>query len=225
MILSFAIYQFIFWLNLNHVLGYNETFILNARSIIDSNEIVRLADIVMDKETNSLVVKQSLDASLNHIIDPNALYCIGIGDHDCFNLLQLVMPLSYELIWDYEINHFSLVYNDSLINNPIDSDNPGNVILPVVRSSTKSPLGDVIKLKKATKTYADKKKELDNVMLDKEDGDDSNNDGKYTNKKRDTGKDKSWLEKNWKRIIVGIVLYNLVALGFKKQPAEEQKTS
>ena len=225
MILSFAIYQFIFWLNLNHVLGYNETFILNARSIIDSNEIVRLADIVMDKETNSLVVKQSLDASLNHIIDPNALYCIGIGDHDCFNLLQLVTPLSYELIWDYEINHFSLVYNDSLINNPIDSDNPGNVILPVVRSSTKSPLGDVIKLKKVTKTYADKKKELDNVMLDKEDGDDSNNDGKYTNKKRDTGKDKSWLEKNWKRIIVGIVLYNLVALGFKKQPAEEQKTS
>lgn len=225
MILSFAIYQFIFWLNLNHVLGYNETFILNARSIIDSNEIVRLADIVMDKETNSLVVKQSLDASLNHIIDPNTLYCIGIGDHDCFNLLQLVTPLSYELIWDYEINHFSLVYNDSLINNPIDSDNPGNVILPVVRSSTKSPLGDVIKLKKVTKTYADKKKELDNVMLDKEDGDDSNNDGKYTNKKRDTGKDKSWLEKNWKRIIVGIVLYNLVALGFKKQPAEEQKTS
>lgn len=223
--LSFTIYQSIFWLHLSAVFGYNETFNLHAKSIIDSNEIVPLADLIIDKETNSLTIKHILDSSLNHNIDSDTLYCIGIEDHDCFTLLQLTTPLSYELIWDYEINHFSLVYNDSLIDNPIYNKNHKNMILPLVRPSTKSSLGDVIKLKKVTKTYADKKKELGNVILDKEDGDDSTNVNRNINQKDDNEEDKSWLEKNWKRIIVGIVLYNLVALGFKKQPAEEQTTS
>ena len=221
----FTIYQLIFWLNLSPVLGYEETLTLYAQSVINTNETIPLADLIIDKDAHSLIANHTINASLNHEIDPNTLYCIRVGDHDCFTVLQLMTPLSYELVWNYEINRFALVYNESLIDHPVYNNNTGNVIFPVVRPSTKSPLGDVIKLKKVTKTYADKKKELSNVILDKEDGDDLSNDGE--NKNRDSGneEDKSWLEKNWKRIIVGIVLYNLVAVGFKKQPTEEQGTS
>ena len=221
----FTIYKLFFWLYLSPVLGYEETVTLYAQSVINTNETIPLADLIIDKEAHSLIANHTINASLNHEIDPNTLYCIRVGDHDCFSLLQLVTPLSYELVWNYEINRFSLVYNESLVDSAIYNNYTGNQILPIVRSSTKSPLGDVVKLKKVTKTYADKKKELNNVILDKEDGDELNNDGK--NKNRDSGyeEDKSWLEKNWKGIIVGIVLYNLVVVGFKKQPTEEQKIS
>lgn len=189
------------------MLAIPERVTLHAQSLSNPSESIQLAQVDIDSETHNLTIVPGTTATTQPIdINTDELYCINFGSGDCFSLLELNKPLSYELIWDYEINTFSLVYNELLSIGGTD------VVAAMVRNCTRSELADVTKLKKITKTYADKKKEVNNVIVDKE-ADDQEVDGE----------EKSWMEENWKKIVVGVVLYNLVALGFKQQQPEPTK--
>ncbi|CAL9735279.1 endoplasmic reticulum membrane protein complex subunit 10 [Monosporozyma servazzii] len=193
------IIQAVLYLGVTSVLAIPERVTLYAQSISNPTDSIQLSQYEIDLETHNFTTVPSTIITETTDINTDELYCIKFGSDDCFSLLQLNTPLSYELIWDYEINQFSLVFNELLSNNDT------NVILAVLRDSTRSELADVTKLKKITKTYADKKKEINNVIVDKEADDEVVADGK------------SWMEENWKKIVVGIILYNLVVYGFKQQ--------
>lgn len=201
-----TIIQTILYLGLTQVIATPEQLTLYAESISNPTDSIALTQFEIDYERVNLTTIPNTTNQTPQI-NVDGLYCIKFDNGECFSLIEFNLPLSYELIWDYEINEFSLIYNETL------TINDTNVIIGQVRNSTFSDLADVTKLKKITKTYADKKKELSNVVVDKESDD------------KEDGEEKSWMEENWKKIVVGIVLYNLVTLGFKKQsePTEGKK--
>lgn len=193
--------QYVLSFMVTQVVALPETRTLYAQSIQTPSRFLELGQFEIEPEMHTITcINELASATYDSQVKDGELYCIHWDDNECFTLVELTLPLSYTLLWNYEINKFSLIYNHE-----------SNGTKMVVRNSTRSELADVIKLKKITKTYADKKKEMKNVVLDKE----ADEVGE--------GAEKSWLEQNWKKIVVGLVLYNLVALGFKK-PAQDEES-
>ncbi|CCF59535.1 hypothetical protein KAFR_0H01250 [Kazachstania africana CBS 2517] len=130
-------------------------------------------------------------------------YCVGIKstdhvwDSDCFSFMELQVPFSYDLVIQLDentIQKVSLAYNETT-----------EGIMPKLKETTDGPIAPASKLKKITKTYADKKedKKLGSEETDEE--------------------EKPWYVKNWKSIVIGIIIYNLVVASAKKSQDEKQE--
>lgn len=135
---------------------------------------------------------------------PNDLiYCIGMSSSDssltqrCFSLLQLESPLHYNLVADIndnKIQKMSLVWNRN-----------ASSIEPLTLDMADAPLPPVIPLKKTTKTYADKRKEANDLnVVDDDKKKKEKIDGE------DDEDDRNYLQKNWKQLLIGLVIYNVV---------------
>ncbi|CAI4056484.1 hypothetical protein SUVZ_02G1860 [Saccharomyces uvarum] len=129
-------------------------------------------------------------------------YCLnaeieGKLNMPCFSYMKLETPLRYDLIVDVDekdvVNQVSLSYNDK-----------NDAIVGVVRYPEAGASAPVAKLKKKTKTYADKKA--------------SSKDGSTAQFEEDEEvKEVSWFQKNWKMLVIGLLIYNFVAGSLKKQ--------
>ncbi|KOH00909.1 Emc10p DI49_0250 [Saccharomyces eubayanus] len=130
-------------------------------------------------------------------------YCLnaeieGKLDMPCFSYMKLETPLRYDLIVDVDendaVNQVSLSYNDK-----------NDAIVGVVRYPEEGASAPVAKLKKKTKTYADKKAS-------------NSKDGSTAQFEEDEEvKEVSWFQKNWKMLVIGLLIYNFVAGSLKKQ--------
>lgn len=130
-------------------------------------------------------------------------YCLnaqieGKLDMPCFSYMKLRTPLKYDLIVDVdednEVKQVSLSYNET-----------NDAITATVRYPEAGPTAPVTKLKKKTKTYADKKAS-------------KNKDGSTAQFEEDEEvKEVSWFQKNWKMLLLGLLIYNFVAGSAKKQ--------
>lgn len=176
---------------------------LHARHVTDGREYnVGQFDCDLNKQEIGSIT----EITDGHLIE-NERYCIGVKAEDksinipCFSLIELIKPLHYNLILDIvkgengnDINKFSLVYNET-----------ANGIVPVFREAVDSEKAPAIKLKKVTKTYADKKKESESTAVEE----DSELD------------ERSWMEKNWRMLVIGVLVYTFVANGLN--PKNEKK--
>lgn len=122
-------------------------------------------------------------------------------DMSCFSMMNLKTPLHYDLLFDMhddKIHKLSLVANE-------ESDG----IQPVIRNPVEGHKAPAIQLKKTTKTYKDKK---------------LNENGSPTQIEEDTVPlEGNWFESNWKILVIGIILVNLVASGAKKTDEDNKK--
>lgn len=123
-------------------------------------------------------------------------YCIGAKIEDdetqtevpCFSYLELEAPLHHDIIvdiYDEELYKLTFSYNEHHLG-----------IIPIIREVTTGPTAPAIKLKKVTKTYADKKVNRD--------------EGTAQFAEDDEIVEKTWIQKNWKMLVIGLVLYNLI---------------
>ncbi|CAR29610.1 hypothetical protein ZYGR_0AD02930 [Zygosaccharomyces rouxii] len=137
-------------------------------------------------------------------------YCVdAIYDGEtipCFSFLDVESPLHYNLVidvHDQELKKLSLIHNPEV-----------RGIEPLVRNPVKGPEPPAVKLKKTTKTYQDKKanKEATTAQFSSEDNEDEN---------------KTWFQKNWKVLLIGLIVYNVIAVmnkqGEVKQEVEENQ--
>ncbi|QLQ79777.1 hypothetical protein HG537_0C04260 [Torulaspora globosa] len=123
----------------------------------------------------------------------------GTVEFPCFSFLELQDPLHYSLtleLHDTEISKLSLVYDPEV-----------DGIIPTIRRPKAGPQAPAIKLKKITKTYRDKKAAKNAATAQYED-----------NEEVDT---RSWMQKNWKMLVIGLVAYNLIAITSRQQQRQE----
>lgn len=123
----------------------------------------------------------------------------GSVEFPCFSFLELQDPLNYSLtleLHDNEITKLSLVH-----------DPEANGIFPSIRRPKAGPEAPAIKLKKITKTYRDKKAAKNAATAQYEDNDEV-----------DT---RSWMQKNWKLLVIGLVAYNIIAIAGRQQQRQE----
>lgn len=172
---------------------------LRARSI-DSNLQVHLGDFDYNKQ--ALSVTPFSPATEELVIKGASCIDAALGEDEdafpCFSYLELMDPLHYDLIVDLHgenISKLSLVYN---------SDAQG--IVPVIRHPVNGPEAPAIKLKKVTKTYKDKKAAKNAATAQFEEDADLDN--------------RSWFQKNWKMLLIGLVAYNLISVMSRQQPQE-----
>lgn len=180
------------------VINFSFATVLNlvASPILDDEDNITIAEFNFEDTTTSRIDKDTLNK-----LKDGTLYCFHIKEVNeslkpCFTMLEWDSTLSYNLTYDLDINLYSLYANYDDI-----TDLKEGIIFQKEHSSTVE-LPPVTPLKKITKTYADKKKDAKNVLIA-----DDKNDMKPS--------DKTWLEANWKKMLVGFVLYNLVIAGIK----------
>lgn len=132
-------------------------------------------------------------------------YCVDAihdgRDLPCFSFLDIEDPLHYNLVIDVheqELKKLSLVHNPQATG-----------IEPYVRVPRRGPDPPAVKLKKTTKTYQDKKanKEATTAQFSSEDN---------------GGEEKSWFQKNWKVIVIGLIIYNVIAVMNKQDEIKEE---
>lgn len=132
-------------------------------------------------------------------------YCIdasfdqGEVDFPCFTFLDLQDPLHYSLVLELhgtDISKLSLTYSPEV-----------SGINPVIRRPEVGPEAPAIKLKKITKTYKDKKAAKNVATAQYEDSEEL-----------DT---RSWVQKNWKMLVIGLVAYNVIAFMGRQQQRQE----
>ncbi|EJS44268.1 YDR056C [Saccharomyces arboricola H-6] len=177
----------------------------------DKKEAIPLGTFEIDSTPEGKLTVKTVDLQK---VETSGQYCLnaeieGKLDMPCFSNMKLGMPLRYDLIVDVddnnEINQLSLSYNEK-----------NDAIVGVVRYPETGPSAPVAKLKKKTKTYADKKAS-------------KNKDGSTAQFEEDDEevKEVSWFQKNWKMMVLGLLIYNFVVGSMKKKqqaPASGQKT-
>ncbi|GAV55906.1 hypothetical protein ZYGR_0AZ00770 [Zygosaccharomyces rouxii] len=119
----------------------------------------------------------------------------------CFSFLDVESPLHYNLVidvHDQELKKLSLIHNPEV-----------SGIEPRVRTPIEGPEPPAVKLKKTTKTYQDKKadKEATTAQFSSEDNEEEN---------------KTWFQKNWKVLLIGLVMYNVVAAMNKQEEVHQE---
>lgn len=179
-------------------------FTLEARNI-ESNDKISLGTFDYDSKSHTV----STIALRTNKVSSNQAYCLdakfdnGEMEFSCFQYTELSFPLQYNLVLDLhgdELEKLSLTFNPAY-----------DGILPVIRAPVKGPSPSAIKLKKVTKTYKDKKAGTKALTAQFEEDVEVEN--------------KSWIQKSWKKIVLGAVIYSAVSSfgsGAKKQP--QQKT-
>ncbi|CCD22915.1 Emc10p NDAI_0A07610 [Naumovozyma dairenensis CBS 421] len=170
-----------------------EKVTLSARNVTGANQPeYPLGLIELDISDNNATT--IIQGDFSNI--PTGPYCIGATFEEsgknipCFSYLQLENPFHYDLIIDLqgeEISKLSLLHN-------IEKDG----INAIIREPINGPVAPAIKLKKITKTYADKKanKQSGSEQFAEED---------------EEPVEGSWIQNNWKMLLVGLLVYNLVA--------------
>lgn len=146
----------------------------------------------------------------------DSIYCIGMSSTEsssltdrCFSLIELESPLHYNLVAninDDRIQKMSLVWNGN-----------ATAIEPVSLDMAAAPLPPVIPLKKTTKTYADKRKEANDINIV-----DTKKNEKRAGEDEEEVDDRNYLQKNWKQLLIGLVIYNVVS-SFINPKKEESK--
>lgn len=183
-------------------LAVAEKIILTAAPI-GSNLKFQLGTFEFEKEPLNV---SKVNQSEEHL-PKDVTYCVGAilveSDRElpCFSYLELQQPLNYSLIIDThddQLSKLSLVYNSGV-----------EGIVPVIRRPVRGPEAPPIKLKKVTKTYKDKRAAKDTATAQFKDEDDA--DGR------------SWIQKNWKMLLVGLVVYNVIAFGSRQQERQKQR--
>ncbi|AQZ18132.1 YDR056C [Zygosaccharomyces parabailii] len=171
---------------------------------INGDEIAPLGVYEYNIDNLNASVVEAATGKENH-----GIHCVDAtfdgGSSTCFSFLEIESPLHYNLLIDVDDNQIrklSLVHNREV-----------EGIIPEVRRPVKGPEAPAMKLRKITKTYQDKKadKKVTTAQFSEE----------------DTIDDKSWLQKNWKILAIGLVVYNVVVVMNKqeeiKQEVEQQR--
>lgn len=122
------------------------------------------------------------------------------GSSSCFSFLDIQDPLHYSLlidVHDQQIRKLSLVHNSEV-----------DGIVPELRFPVEGPEAPALKLRKTTKTYKEKKanKKATTAQFSED----------------DTSDDRPWIQKNWKLLAIGLVVYNVVAVVNKRQQIEQE---
>lgn len=181
-------------------LAIAEEFTLNARPI-SSDQSFQLG--IFDYEIKPLSVSQVSPAKGE--LPSDTAYCVDATFEQsgttipCFSYLELQYPFKYSLIIDLhdeEISKLSLVYNSGV-----------EGIVPTIRRPVNGPEAPPFKLKKVTKTYKDKKAAKDAATAQFKDEEDVD--------------DRSWMQKNWKMLLIGLVVYNIIAFGSRQQQRQQ----
>ncbi|AJP37781.1 AHL_G0009320.mRNA.1.CDS.1 [Saccharomyces cerevisiae] len=170
----------------------------------DAKDATPLGTFEIDSTSDGNVTVTTIDVQN---VEVSGQYCLnaqieGKLDMPCFSYMKLRTPLRYDLIVDVdednEVKQVSLSYNET-----------NDAIVPTVRYPETGPTAPVTKLKKKTKTYADKKAS-------------KNNDGSTAQFQEDEEvKEVSWFQKNWKMLLLGLLIYNFVAGSVKKQQQQD----
>ncbi|CAR23660.1 Emc10p [Lachancea thermotolerans CBS 6340] len=159
------------------------------------SEKVPLATLIYDPELSFVDI-----ADINDSFKEDS-YCVGAqmaeNYYSCFSYLNLRHPLRYDLYLDTSQNTH-LLYKLSLKPNP-----NAKGIQPLLRAPVAGPEAQVTKLRKTTKTYEDKKAMSNPSAASL--GEDIEID------------DRSFIQKNWKFILIGLVLYAISSAGNSSQ--------
>lgn len=140
------------------------------------------------------------------VLPATGSYCVdatfndGTKDFPCFSYLEISDPLHYDLIVHLHgnnINKLSLVYNPE-----------AEGIVASIRHPVKGPEPPAIKLKKVTKTYKDKNTAKKAATAQFEEDVELDN--------------RSWMQKNWKMLLIGLVVYNVIAYVSKQQKPQQE---
>lgn len=179
-----------------------EQFTLTARRV-DSDQSLPLG--VFDYEKNPLVISQVSTAE--QTLSEEDAYCIDATFVEsgrtipCFSYLEVQSPLQYSLIVDAhgdEISKLSFVYNSGV-----------EGIVPIIRRPSSGPAAPAIKLKKVTKTYKDVKAAKDAATVQFKDEGEAD--------------DRSWIQKNWKMLLIGLVVYNVITISTRRQQSQQSE--
>lgn len=174
---------------------------LYARNI-DTHDRLLLKTFDYDIET----AKVSPIGSSTDKLPATGGYCVdatfndGTKDFPCFSYLEISDPLHYDFIVNLhgnKIDKLSLVYNPEVED-----------IAASIRYPIKGPEAPAIKLKKVTKTYKDKKTAKKGATAQFEEDVESDN--------------RSWMQKNWKMLLIGLVVYNVIAFASKQQKPQQE---
>ncbi|CUS23908.1 LAQU0S12e02740g1_1 [Lachancea quebecensis] len=162
---------------------------------LGQNEKTPLATLIYDPELSFVEIVDINDSF------KEGSYCVGAqmaeNYYSCFSYLNLRHPLHYDLYLDTSHNTH-LLYKLSLKPNLKTKG-----IQPLLRAPVAGPEAQVTKLKKTTKTYEDKKAMSNPSAASL--GEDVEID------------DRSFLQKNWKFILIGLVLYAVSSAGNSAQ--------
>lgn len=173
---------------------------LSARHL-NTGQVVELGSFHYDEGANNISKSEPASSSYPYA----GAYCIdasfdqGRTEFPCFSFLELQNPLHYSLVVDLhgdEISKLTLTYDSDV-----------NDINPVIRRPESAPEAPAIKLKKVTKTYKDKKAAQNKATAQYEDSEEL-----------DT---RSWMQKNWKMLAIGLVAYNIIAFTGRQQQRQE----
>ncbi|SCU93044.1 LAME_0F02454g1_1 [Lachancea meyersii CBS 8951] len=156
-----------------------------------------LATMVYDGESSVLEVSDVNEAL------PEDSYCVGAqvaeNYYPCFSYIKLKYPLHYDLYLDTKSDSH-LLYKLSLKPNPQASGIEGTI-----RSAQEGPQAPPEKLRRVTKTYEDKKKKAQLGSASASFEEDVEVD------------DRTFLQKNWKYLLIGLVLYAVSTGGSAQQ--------
>ncbi|CAB4253106.1 similar to Saccharomyces cerevisiae YDR056C Putative protein of unknown function [Maudiozyma barnettii] len=188
----------------------SQEFSLHARTL-DGQSKHSLGIFNYDSDTHQitpLVAPPVVEDSIRQDVP----YCIDADSKDpqlqqsCFTLMELETILHYNLVLSVDtdtndIQKFSLIRNEN-----------ATTIEPIVQDPAMAPVAPAVLLKKKTKTYADKKKDT---------AQGAEQFSKATEKSEEEEDDRNYLQKNWKQLVIGLVIYNVVTSIMK--PKNEKK--
>ncbi|QLL32899.1 hypothetical protein HG536_0D04210 [Torulaspora globosa] len=166
-----------------------------------SGQQVSLGAFDYDEQANTVARVSGTPGNLQiqGAVCVDASFDQGAVEFPCFSFLELQDPLHYSLILelhDKEISKLSLVYDPEV-----------DGVTPAIRRPEAGPEAPAIKLKKITKTYRDKRAAKNAATAQYED-----------NEEVDT---RSWMQKNWKMLVIGLVAYNIIAITGRQQQRQE----
>ncbi|EDO16658.1 hypothetical protein Kpol_1052p5 [Vanderwaltozyma polyspora DSM 70294] len=172
-----------------------------AQEIVGDSRRIPLAVIDYDIETRDLKVIEN-----NDDIVSGKRYCISGDNGDCFSYMSMTKPFHYNLIIDIHDNKISKL---SLApNTDVDG------IVPLIREPIIGEEATVSKLKKTTKTYKQVRDERQSV----------NEQSSHDTAEEDEEDNRSWLIKNWRQVLIGLLIYNFI-VGFLQKKEKEQKAN
>ncbi|KAL3234929.1 hypothetical protein RNJ44_02717 [Nakaseomyces bracarensis] len=184
-----------------------EVYDLFAKDV-DSGEKFGIGHVAVDDDTHN-VTEVSLD-KFKHL---NGVYCFGAQstsfENDCFSYLRVdPKKNSYSLAIDMhgeKLEGFSLFREE-------DS---GEEVSAKVRKPVLAPQPPAIKLRKKTMTYAEKKAESKLEAVQKH--------GKEADDVETEEDQRTFIERNWKKMLIGFLIYNGVVAYAKQQQQPQQQ--
>ncbi|SCU94563.1 LANO_0E07184g1_1 [Lachancea nothofagi CBS 11611] len=154
-------------------------------------ERLPFATLIYDEELSSVNV-----TDINESLQEDS-YCFGAhmneNYYSCFSYVRLRYPLHYDLYLDTKHNTH-LLYKLSLKPNP-----KADGIQTSIREPQQGPESPPVKLRRITKTYEDKRSKLGSASAAFEEDVEVD--------------ERTFLQKNWKYMLIGLVLYAVIMSG------------